>query len=182
VPQFKDASAALVGALLLFVVPARKGEALLSWPDARGAPWDILMLFGGGLALSDAVVRTGVSDWMGTQMAGFGGMPPVLLVVTIIFVVMIATEFASNVATAAGFMPVIVGLVNATGSDPVMLGMAAALASSWGFMMPCATPANAIVLGTGYVRAGEMMRAGILVDLMGLVLISVAVLIGRALM
>jgi sodium-dependent dicarboxylate transporter 2/3/5 len=180
-PQFKDASAAVIGALLLFVVPASKGKTLLSWSDARGAPWDILMLFGGGLALSDAIVRTGVSDWMGTQMASLGGMPIAALMLIVVLVIMIATEFASNVATAAGFIPVIVGLVKATGADATTLGMAAALASSWGFMMPCATPANAIALGTGHIRAKDMMRAGILVDALGLLLIPLAVLIGRAL-
>lgn len=180
-PGFKDASAALIGAMLLFVVPARQGEMLLTWTDAREAPWDILMLFGGGLALADAIVRTGLSDWMGLQLASLAGVPIPVLVVALVFVVMVVTEFASNVATAAGFIPVVIGLVGATGLDGVLLGMTVALASSWGFMMPCATPANTIVLSTGYVNARTMMRTGFLVDLLGFIVIPLAVLIGRAL-
>jgi solute carrier family 13 (sodium-dependent dicarboxylate transporter), member 2/3/5 len=181
VPGFTDAAAALFGALLLFLIPGRPGETLLSWPDTRAAPWDILLLYGGGLALAGAMSSTGLADWIGGAFTGLETASVILICGALVLLVIVVTEFASNVATAAGFTPVLAGVATATGVDPVLLGMSAALAASWGFMMPAGNAPNAIAYGTGRVPVRRMIAAGFLADVIGLAAIPAAVFIGLAL-
>jgi sodium-dependent dicarboxylate transporter 2/3/5 len=164
--------------LSLFIIPSGKGEALLKWSDTRNAPWDVLLLYGGGLALADAITRTGLAKWIGVQLSAIEAAPLIVIVLAIVLLVLVVTEFASNVATAAGFMPVLAGVASATGVDGMLLGMTAAMTASWGFMMPAGTAPNAIAFGTGHVRVRDMIRSGFAADLLGVALIPLAVWFG----
>jgi sodium-dependent dicarboxylate transporter 2/3/5 len=150
--ELDDAIVAVVAALALFVVPAGDGRTLLEWRDTARAPWDVLLLFGGGLAL-----------------------PAIGVMVAVVLVMVLVTEFASNVAAASSFVPVVAGLASVMSLDPLVLVMPAALAASWGFMMPAGTAPNAIAFATGHLRIRDMLRAGLLVDLLGLIAIPGAV-------
>ncbi|TXG83304.1 MAG: DASS family sodium-coupled anion symporter [Sphingomonadales bacterium] len=166
-----DGMTAIAAALLLFILPGGNGRPILEWPDARGVPWDVIMMFGGGLALADAITASGLALWIGQQLSGLGTIPIWALALLLTALVILVTEFASNVATASGFLPVVAGVATATGLDPLALAMPAALAASWGFMMPAGTGPNAIAYATGQVRVGQMVRAGFLIDLLGIPLI-----------
>jgi sodium-dependent dicarboxylate transporter 2/3/5 len=170
-PVVEDGMVAMAVALLLFLVPSVKGGALLDWREARArVPWDILLLFGGGLALAGAITDSGLAAWLGLKMQALGGLEPVLLALIVVAVVVGVTEFASNVAAASAFMPVVAAVALETGNAPLPLVMAAAFAATWGFMMPSGTPPNAIALATGKVTIGQMVRAGGLVNLVGILL------------
>jgi sodium-dependent dicarboxylate transporter 2/3/5 len=166
-----DASVAILAALALFVVPAGNGQRLLEWRDAERAPWDVLVLFGGGLALAEAITVTGLGTWIGQQMGALEALPALAVVLIVTLVVIFVTEFASNVAAASSFVPVVAGVASASALDPLLLVMPAALAATWGFMMPAGTPPNALAYATGHVRVPQMVRAGFLIDLLGLVAI-----------
>jgi solute carrier family 13 (sodium-dependent dicarboxylate transporter), member 2/3/5 len=168
----EDGMVAVFAGLLLFVLPSGSGRArLLEWGDARGVPWDVLLLFGGGLALADGITGTGLAAWLGLHLQAAGGLPVWLLAALIVALIIVVTEFASNVATASGFVPVIAALVLATGADPQLLAIPAAMAASWGFMMPAGTGPNAIAYATGRVSVAQMVRAGFAIDLLGVPLI-----------
>lgn len=179
-PALDDGMVAMAVSLLLFLVPSARGGALLDWADARArVPWDILLLFGGGLALAGAITDSGLAAWLGLKMQALGWLEPVLLALIVVAVVVGVTEFASNVAAASAFMPVVAAIALETGDAPLPLVMGAAFAATWGFMMPSGTPPNAIALATGRVTIGQMVRAGALVNLVGILLI-VAVCFGVA--
>lgn len=170
-PPLDDGMVAMAAALLLLVLPARSGGALLPADALKRVPWEILLMFGGGLALAGAITDSGLAAWMGDGLGGLAHLPLWLLAGLLVAVIILVTEFASNVATASGFMPVVAAVIGATGAEPLMLAMCAALASSWGFMMPAGTGPNAIAYATGEVRVGEMVRAGLFVNLLGVPLI-----------
>jgi len=153
-------------------------DTLLTWRDTERAPWDVLLLFGGGLALAESITRTGLGTWLGGLIGGLGTLPMPLFVVLVTLVVIVVTEFASNVAAAASFIPVVAGITVALGLDPLVLTLPAALAATWGFMMPAGTPPNAIAYATGYVRVAQMIRAGVWIDLLGLLVIPLSVTVG----
>jgi solute carrier family 13 (sodium-dependent dicarboxylate transporter), member 2/3/5 len=167
-----DATFALLGASLLFIIPAGDGTTLLRWSDAKGVPWDVLLLFGGGLALAEGMTSTGLAAWIGDSLSGFADLPPWALVLLVVGLVVIVTEFASNVATASGFLPILAGFSGVLEFPAVTLAMAAALAASWGFAMPAGTGPNALAYATGYVRVPQMIRAGVLIDIAGIPLIA----------
>ncbi len=170
-PPIEDGMVAMAIALLLFIIPAERGGTLLAWADTKRLPWDILLLFGGGLALASAISDSGLAAWLGDQRDVLAGLPLWALAAALVVIIIVVTEFASNVATAAGFMPVIAAVVLATGADPLLLAMPAALASSWGFMMPAGTGPNAIAFGTGRVPIRTMIGSGFLMNLAGVPLI-----------
>lgn len=167
--QLSDTSIAIAGALSLFVIPSgqRKGEFLLDWEYAERLPWGVLLLFGGGLTLAAAIAGSGLADWIGMQLTGLDTWPIVFLVAVVTVLVMLFSELASNTATAATFLPVAAALAVSLGEDPLRLAVPAVLAASFGFMLPVATPPNAIVFGSGYVTVADMLRAGVWLDLIG---------------
>jgi len=174
-PGLDDGVIALIGALLLFVLPAQglEGERLLDWNTARGIPWDILLLFGGGLSLAAALTASGADAPIAQWASGLGSVPVALIVGVIAVAIVFTGELTSNTAAATAIMPVLAGLASARGIDPLPLFMVATLAGSCGFMLPVATPPNAIAYGTGFVPLRAMLRAGF-----GLNLIAVAVVVG----
>jgi len=176
-PGLSDAGIAVIAAVVLFVLPVSLVERrfALDWDAAARIRWDVLVLFGGGLALAAAFETSGLAAWLAGRLEGLAGAPPVVVigVVTLFFVLL--TELTSNTATAAMAMPLAASLAPALGSEPIALMAAAALGSAMGFMLPVGTPPNALAYGTGAVTAGEMARAGVWLDLVGAGVITVAV-------
>jgi sodium-dependent dicarboxylate transporter 2/3/5 len=181
--RLDDSIVAIAAALALLVIPAGGGEPgrLLDWDDTARAPWDVLWLFGGGLALADAITQSGLGAWLGTQLAVVDAWPLPLVMLAVTLLIVFVTEFASNVAAASSFVPVVAGVVGAMHVDALWLAMPAALAASWGFMMPAGTPPNAIAYATGLVDVPRMVRAGLWIDLLGLAAIPAAVFLGMTL-
>lgn len=169
--MIEDGSIAILAALLLFVIPDGSGRALLNWKEANRAPWDVIMMFGGGLALAAGITASGLGDWLGEVLRPLGSVHPVFIALALVALVVLVTEFASNVATASGVIPVVGGLIAATGADPALLAVSAALASSWGFMLPAGTAPNVIAWATGHIALPRMLRAGFMLDLLGIPLI-----------
>jgi solute carrier family 13 (sodium-dependent dicarboxylate transporter), member 2/3/5 len=166
-----DGSIAIAGSLLLFLVPDGTGRPLLVWKEADRAPWGVIMMFGGGLALAAGITESGLAAWLGEALEPLASVHPVIIAVALTALVILITEFASNVATASGVLPVVAGLVTATGADPWLMAMAASMAASWGFMMPSGTGPNAIAWASGHIALPKMVKAGFLLDLAGIPLI-----------
>ncbi|QPQ54268.1 DASS family sodium-coupled anion symporter [Allosphingosinicella flava] len=162
-----DGAIAVAGALLLFVIPDGTGRPILTWDEANRAPWGVIMMFGGGLALATGIEQSGLAGWMGEAMKPLAAVHPLLIAVVLTAFVILVTEFASNVAAASGIMPVVAGVIAATGVDPVLLALPAAFAASWGFMLPSGTGPNAIAWGTGHIALPRMLQTGLLLDLAG---------------
>ncbi len=168
-----DPGIAIGAGLLLFAIPVsfRRGVFLLSWKKALEAPWGILLLFGGGLSLAAAVVNTGVDRFIGSLLLVLEGMPVLVLVVGAATLLIMLTEVTSNTATTATFLPILGATATAINVDPLLLIVPATLAASCAFMMPVATPPNAIVFGSGEITIPQMVRAGLWLNAIGLVLI-----------
>jgi sodium-dependent dicarboxylate transporter 2/3/5 len=162
-----DGTVAIFGALLLFLIPDGTGRAILNWEEANRAPWGVIMMFGGGLALAAGIGESGLAQWLGTALQPLASVPPILVALVLVALVVLITEFASNVATASGIIPVVGSLVLATGVDPMLLALPAAFAASWGFMLPSGTGPNAIAWATGHIALPRMLKAGLLLDLLG---------------
>lgn len=170
-----DGTIAAVAGLVLFVIPDGTGRPLLVWDEANRAPWDVVLMFGGGLAMAMGMTESGLADWLGQMLLPLSAVPlPIVALVIVGFVILI-TEFASNIATASGIIPVVAALVAALHADPVLLAIPAAIASTWGFMLPAGTGPNAIAWGTGHIALPRMLRAGLLLDVAGAFLIVGAV-------
>lgn len=170
-----DGTIAIAAGLSLFLIPDGTGRPLLVWEEADRAPWGVIMMFGGGLALAAGMGESGLADWLGHSLLPLASIPLPIIALAIVAMVVVITEFASNVATASGIIPVVASLVAALGADPVLLAMPAALAASWGFMLPAGTGPNAIAWATGHVALPRMVKAGILLDLAGIVLLVAVV-------
>ncbi|MCT2057636.1 DASS family sodium-coupled anion symporter [Dietzia cinnamea] len=173
-PPISDAGIALAAGLLLFLLPAgsQRGVRLLTWDAALALPWGVLLLFGGGLALSSQFSGSGLTDWIGEQAGALGALPVILLVVVATTGIIFLTELTSNTATAATFLPVAGGVALGLGLDPMLLAVPVALAATCAFMLPVATPPNAIAYGSGYVTIGQMIRGGLWLNLIGILLIT----------
>lgn len=170
----KDSTIAIGGALLLFVIPVnlRKKEFLLDWKTAVTIPWDIIVLFGGGFALAQGFSDSGLTIWLAQQLTVLQGVAVVMVIGAVVLLVIFLTEITSNTATASLLMPVMGALATAIGVHPLGLMTAAVVAASFAFMLPVATPPNAIVYGSRYVTIQEMIRAGFWLNLLGIVLIT----------
>lgn len=170
-----DGTIAIAGALFLFVIPDGSGRPLLNWKEADRAPWGVIMMFGGGLALAAAMTASGLAAWLGNVLAPLGSLPLVLLAAAIVALTILITEFASNVATASGIMPVLAALIAMTGIDPVLLALPVAFAASWGFMLPSGTGPNAIAWASGHIALPRMLAAGAALDVVGVPLIILTI-------
>ena len=170
-----DGTIAILGGIALFLIPDGTGRTLLVWREAERAPWSIIMMFGGGLALAQGMQLSGLAQWLGAALLPLQSLPLIVVALALTALVIIVTEFASNVATASGIIPVVAALTVALGADPVLLAMPAALAASWGFMLPAGTGPNAIAWATGRIRIERMVGAGAVLDLTGVLLIVAVV-------
>jgi sodium-dependent dicarboxylate transporter 2/3/5 len=175
-PGLSDAGIAVAGAMAMFVIPAGTGDGrlLLNWDWAKRLPWGVLILFGGGLTLAAGINDSGLAAWIGAAMKGFAVWPLLLVVAALTAVVIFLTELTSNTATAATFLPLTAALATAVGVSVPYLAVPAALAASCAFMMPVATPPNAIVFGSGLLTVGQMARAGIWLNVIATAVITLA--------
>jgi sodium-dependent dicarboxylate transporter 2/3/5 len=180
VPGLTDAGIAIIGAILLFLVPGatRDGGArpLLTWREAREIPWDVLLLFGGGLSLAAAMESSGLAARIGVWMSGLQGLPLPVVLIGLATATVIISELASNAATASMGMPIAVSLAAALEQPPLLIMMVVGLSASVGFALPMATPPNAIVFGSGEVRIRDMARAGLALDIVGILVVVAVVL------
>lgn len=163
-PGASDASVALVAAIALSLLPSGEGGRLLEWRHARNIPWDVLVLFAGGIAIAQAFEVSGLSRALGALPQGASDLPVVLLVLCTVALVTLLSEVSSNTATAVLVLPILAMLALGSGLDPLLLMMPAALAASCGFALPVATPPNAIVYGTGRLPLRVMLRRGLALD------------------
>jgi sodium-dependent dicarboxylate transporter 2/3/5 len=177
-PSFADDGTVAIGvALLLFLIPShsRPGERLMDWAAAGGVRWGIVLLFGGGFALASGFKESGLSEWLGTRLVALDGVPPVVLVAIVCTMMTFLTELTSNTATTEMALPVLGSLAVAIEANPLLLMVPATLSASCAFMLPVATPPNAIVFGSGEIKMGDMVRGGIVLNLVGVVLITAAI-------
>lgn len=181
--NYDDAIVGIAAGLLLFIIPAdtKTGVRLLDWKTANEMPWDVLLLFGGGLSLSSMFNASGLSLWIGEMAKGLGGLPIILLIGAVALLVLFLTEITSNTATAATFLPIMggvavgIGLTENGDINVLLLTIPVALAATCAFMLPVATPPNAIAYGSGYVKIGDMIKGGVGLNLIGCVLITITV-------
>ena len=168
-----DAGIAMLAAMLLFTLPAGGRRFTMDWDTAKRLPWEIVLLFGGGIALARAIKANGVDAIIGAQAAVLGNLPEFVIILAIAGLVVFLTEFTSNTATTTALVPIFAALAAALGLDPIPVTLATAMAASCAFMMPVATPPNAIVFGSGYVRMHEMIRAGFVLNLLVIPVVAV---------
>jgi sodium-dependent dicarboxylate transporter 2/3/5 len=177
-----DGSVAIFMALLLFLIPSRTKEKgrLMDWKTARRLPWGIVILFGGGFALAAGFKESGLSDWLGGQLGGFSYFPALIIILMVCSGMTFLTEMTSNTATTQMILPILASIAVAIKMNPLMLMIPATLSASCAFMLPVATPPNAIIFGTGRITIGNLARAGFLLNLIGIFLVTLAVyLLGR---
>jgi sodium-dependent dicarboxylate transporter 2/3/5 len=174
-----DTSIAVMGALALFLIPVRPRERIftMDWETAARLPWGVLLLFGGGLSLAAAISANGVDEFMGAGLAGIGHVPLWLAVVIVCTLVIFLTELTSNTAVTTALLPILAAAAPALGADPLHIVVPAAIAASMAFMLPVATPPNAIVFGSGRITIRQMARAGLGLNIAGVVIISAATLL-----
>ena len=169
-----DAGIAMISALFLFLLPSGNQEnrgALLEWKDAQeNVPWGLLVLFGGGLSLANAVQATGLAVWIGSLIPQ--GINLALVVILVVALIIFLTELTSNMATTATFLPVVAAIAIQSNFNPLLVTAAVALAASCAFMLPVATPPNAIVFGSGLIRVPQMAKAGFLINILGITIVS----------
>lgn len=175
-PEVRDSTIAMAAALALFLLPLdpRRGRFVLEWPVARRIPWGVLVLFGGGLSLARAMDRSGLAAWIGSGVEGLSGVPPFVLFFVIAALFVFLTEITSNTATATMAMPIMAGAAMGLGEPALPFMATAALAASMAFMLPVATPPNAIVFGSGLFSMSQMVRAGFWLNLLSIVVVTVA--------
>jgi solute carrier family 13 (sodium-dependent dicarboxylate transporter), member 2/3/5 len=169
-----DGTVAIAMAVILFLLPARnhKGKRLLDWATASKLPWHILLLFGGGFALATGFKESGLSLWFGSRLTGFASLHPMLIIMVIALFMTFLTELTSNTATTEMLLPILAGLAITSNIHPLMLMIPATMSASMAFMLPVATPPNAIIFGTSRISVGQMARAGIFLNLAGAVVIT----------
>ena len=176
-----DGTVAIAMAALLFLIPSRTPGA--SQPTLAGKdiiprlPWNIVLLFGGGFALAHGFQATGLSSLIGNQFAGLAGAPPLLVIVSLCLALTFLTELTSNAATTEMILPILASVAVATNIHPLMLMIPATLSASCAFMLPVATPPNAIIFGSDRVRIPEMARIGVVLNFTGVIVISLTFLL-----
>jgi sodium-dependent dicarboxylate transporter 2/3/5 len=177
IPVLDDTMIAITAALVLFILPAGrgKGRKMIQWKEAVRLPWGVLILFGGGLALAKGFTASGLAEWLGQQMTLLEGASLVVLLIVLILAVNLLTEITSNLATTAMLLPILASLALIIDVHPIMLMVGATLAASCAFMLPVATPPNAVVFGSGYLRISNMVQKGIWLNLISIIIIFLVV-------
>jgi sodium-dependent dicarboxylate transporter 2/3/5 len=169
-----DSVIAMAGAISLFLIPSgdKNDPLLLRWDYVERLPWSVLILFGGGLSLAGAVQRSGLAEWLGTNLQGLGALPLFALVIVVAALIIFLTELTSNIATTATFLPVVGAVAIESGYDPIVLTVPVTLAASCAFMLPVATPPNAIVFGSGMLTIPKMARTGLVLNIVAIFVVS----------
>ncbi|MBY0157220.1 SLC13 family permease [Cytobacillus oceanisediminis] len=175
IPGIDDTIIALIGAFILFLVPAKnKAGNILDWDTVMKLPWGILWLFGGGLAIAAGISNSGLDQWIGSQLINFTDVPMWITLALIIGVITLLTEFTSNTATSTMVYPIVAAAAAALGTDPIILMVAACMGATFAFMFPVAAPPNAIVFATGYIKMSSMAKTGIWLNL-GAIILSIII-------
>ena len=175
-PALDDAIIAIIFAMILFIINAKsKKDKILEWKEAVKMPWGILLLFGGGMSLAKAFDVSGLAIWIGNQITAFGNFDLFLFLILLVTAINFLTEVTSNVATTAMLLPVIAPITLELDIHPFILMTAAAVAASCAFMLPVATPPNAIVFGSGYLRIPDMVKKGFLLNIISILIIVLMV-------
>lgn len=173
-PWATDPVIAMIAGILVFMIPARPGDGvmLMDWETANKTPWGTMILVGGGLALSVQIMSSGLSEWIGESLTVLGGLPVWFLIPAVVLLMLILTEFTSSMASITAFVPLVAGIAVSLGQDPVVIAIMVTQACQSAFMLPVASIPNAIAYGTGSVNIQQMVRTGLVFNLMGLVLVS----------
>ncbi len=169
-----DTFIAIFAAILLFIIPvdAKKRVFVMDWQATSSLPWGTLLLFGGGLSLAGVITSSGLALWISEALGGLSGVAPLVMIFTIVTVIIFLTEVTSNTATAAAFLPLLGALASTQGIPPQLFTIPAAVAASCAFMMPVATPPNTIVFGSGRVPISAMIRAGLVLNFAGMIVVT----------
>jgi sodium-dependent dicarboxylate transporter 2/3/5 len=169
----------MAGAIALFLIPSgdKSDPLLIRWQYVERLPWNVLLLFGGGLTLAGAVSHSGLAAWIGNSLQGLTALPLIGLVIIAASMIILLTEFTSNTATTATFLPIVGAVAVAASIDPIVLAVPITLAASCAFMLPVATPPNAIVFGSGMLTIPKMIRAGFILNLVGIVVVSLVAIV-----
>jgi sodium-dependent dicarboxylate transporter 2/3/5 len=172
-PGLDDTIIAIFFAIVLFLIPSKKkGEQLINWEEAVKMPWGIILLFGGGMALAKGFEESGLATWIGSQMTSLSGLPILVLVLVLIAAVNFLTEITSNLATTAMLLPVLAPMALTIDVHPFVLMVGAAVAASCAFMLPVATPPNAVVFGSGYLRIPDMVSKGFFMNIISIIILT----------
>jgi sodium-dependent dicarboxylate transporter 2/3/5 len=173
-----DTGIVMTAALILFLLPSGDpaNPRLMTWSDLTRLPWGVLVLFGGGLSLAAVVSDSGLALWLGQQLAPLSAWGTAVLVIASVALVIFLTELTSNLATTATLLPVMGAIAVQAGVPPIVLTVPITIAASCAFMLPVATPPNAIVFSTGAISIPQMVRAGIFLNIVGIVIVSVVAL------
>jgi sodium-dependent dicarboxylate transporter 2/3/5 len=176
IANIDDTIIAIISGVILFIIPTKdKRRAIITWTEAVKLPWGILLLFGGGLALAQGFKTSGLAEWIGSQMSLLEGASLILLLLILIAAVNFLTEITSNLATTAMILPVLASMALVIGVHPYILMVGATVAASCAFMLPVATPPNAVVFGSGYLKIPDMVRVGIWMNVISILLLTLIV-------
>ena len=176
IPGIDDTIIAIAGAIILFLLPSRvRKEGIITWEEAVKLPWGILLLFGGGLALAEGFKTSGLAVWIANQMTLLEGISIILVLLILIAAVNFLTEITSNLATTSMLLPILAPMALSMNVHPYTLLVAATVAASCAFMLPVATPPNAVVFGSGHLRIPDMVKAGIWMNILSILLITVII-------
>ena len=179
IPNFDDSMIAISSAIILFILPSKnKKEPIMKWKDALTIPWGILLLFGGGLSIAKGFQATGLDHWIGDQLSFVTFSSSLLVILLIIAGVNFLTEMTSNMATTAMLLPVMIPIANIMQINPFLLLVGTTLAASCAFMLPVATPPNAVVFGSKLLKISDMVKAGILINIFSIIIILIMVYFG----
>jgi solute carrier family 13 (sodium-dependent dicarboxylate transporter), member 2/3/5 len=172
IPAMDDTIIAMIAGTLLFILPAKKNIRIIDWKDCVDIPWGIILLFGGGMALAEGFAETGLAQWIAQQLTQMQGLSLLLLILVLVASVNFLTEITSNLATTAMLLPVLAPMALAFDLHPYMLMVSVTISASCAFMLPVATPPNAVVFGSGYLRIPDMMRVGVWMNLISIVIVT----------
>ena len=177
IPAIDDTIIAVSAALLLFLIPSKKkkGRMLLTWKEAVRIPWGIIILFGGGMALAKGFTETGLATWIAGQITLFEGVTVIVFILLVAALVNFLTEVTSNLATTAMLLPILAPVALSFNMHPYLIMIAVTLSASCAFMLPVATPPNAIVFGSNYLKVSDMVRKGFLMNVISILFITLAV-------
>ncbi len=174
IPGIDDTVIAVTSATILFILPQKDNkERLINWEDTKKVPWGIMLLFGGGLAIAKGFTTTGLAEWIATRLTQLDGLYLILLILVLVAVVNFLTEITSNLATTAMLLPVLAPMAMSFNLHPYMIMVSVTIAASCAFMLPVATPPNAVVFGSGYLRIPDMMKSGIFMNIISIIFITV---------
>lgn len=176
IPGLSDAGIAIGAAALFFMIPADTigNSTLLRWSDTGKLPWGVLLLFGGGLSMASAISSTGLSTWIGNGIGALNAWPILLIVVIVLALIIFLTEMTSNTASTAAFLPILASVAIGLGENPLLFAIPVVFGASCAFMLPVATPPNAIVYGSGKITIPEMSKAGLWLNIMFVFLLTIA--------